>query len=532
MLDGLPSTSELRSKTAVSPQPRHGHRPSVLAMLLVGVSWSVRAAALLSLVLCRPLIQRNIRMSSKVLGALGAVAFMGSTGGAILSGLVADAFGRKRALVVSMGVSMLGLYGASRARGHVHLIIGHVLVGIGAGGELSSASALLYELAARTSDGMRLVALLGVFAAIGGLAGVALSMMVAPLVGWRELYHVGSIAGAVHLAVMMRWLPESPRWQKLRHRGSLQHKLKIDTELPVMDPERSQLLRERSEEPMLKRHQISPRQCIKTLLLSSALLAALSTSSYVFTIYVPTLLSLHAFSVFGAWQPLVAIRIAEALGTALGVVMMAWRGFNRTLLECVSLMVASAVLLVVTVSSATSTTAADQSWKSAAPFMTTAGTAVVSMLASASWSCALAKISSGFSVQWRGRGVGVVFAVTSAADSIGVYLYPHLFNDARLSPLVITMLFGAIVMSVTLAFVADLDQAFVPSYHECQASKEISLPKTPSAESTHSETSDEDEDADWQRSSTFVTRAKRRARSIGNGTEPDTLINDTLKSTR
>jgi len=499
----------------------------VSSLLLVGVSWSIRTAALLSLVLCRPLVQRNIRMSSKVLGALGAVAFMGSTGGTILSGIVADAYGRKRALVVFMGVSMLGLYGASRARGHVHLIIGHVLVGIGAGGEVSSASVLLYELSDRPSDGMRLVALLGVFAAIGGLAGIALSMVVAPLVGWRELYHAGAITGAVYLAVMMRWLPESPRWRKVHHRGSLQHKLKIDMELPVVDPESSQLLHARSEGPMRERHQISPRRYVKTLVLSSALLASLSTSSYVFTIYVPTLLSLHAFSVFGTWQPLVAVRIAEALGTTLGVVMMARRGFNRTLLGCILLMVVSAVLLVVTVSSATSTAATDQSWKSAAPLVTTAGTAVVSMFASASWSCSLAKVSSGFPVQWRGCGVGVVLAVTSAADSIGAYLYPHLFNDARLSPLVITMLFGAIVVGTTLAFVANPDQAFVPNDHEFQASKEVSLLKIPSTDSILSETCDEDEDADWQRSSTFGTRAKRRARSIGNSTEPDTLIGNT-----
>lgn len=537
-MQGSSSAKELvKPRPTTDPDPpllQHG--PSTRALLLAGAGWGFHAAALLSLVLCRPLVQRNIRMSSKVLGVLGAAAFMGSTGGAALSGLLTDAYGRKCALVVFTGVSLLGLYGASRALGHVHLIIGHVLVGIGAGGEVPSAAVLLYELAPRSSDGARSVALLGVFTALGGVAGIALSLVVAPQIGWRELYRVGSIAGAVFLAVMMWWLPESSRWQQTR-RGpccDFHLKAKVETELPVLDPERSKLLRTENNKQLVRDQiQSANRDCllataasrarVKTLALNSALWAALSMSTYVFTVYVPTLLSLQAFSVFETCLPLIMARIAEALGAAIGAVVMARRGFKRTLLVFVTLTVASAVLLVVSVLLATSTTRADKSWKSAAPLMLTMGTAIMAMLASGSWSCALAGIGGQFSVSWRGRGVGLVFALTSAADSVGSYLYPHLFNNLRLSPLAITVLFGALAMAATLAVVASLDR-FQP------AREGLPLLKTPSADSIHSETCDEDEVADShrQRDAQHPALTRRGERGASASLLNQVLIDDTL----
>ena len=141
------------------------------------------------------------------LGLLVSAAFLGATISAALIGFLADRFGRRRTIAVSILVFSLATAGAALSQDFSHLLILRVIAGLGYGGLLPLAWAFGSEFAPAASRGRTmswLNAFYGAGAALAYLIGFA---VIAPF-GWRWGFAI-FIIPALFAVWVLRSMPES-----------------------------------------------------------------------------------------------------------------------------------------------------------------------------------------------------------------------------------------------------------------------------------------------------------------------------------
>lgn len=145
-------------------------------------------------------------------GALGpafAGGFLGQLLGSLISGPVADRFGRKRVLIAGVLEFALGALATTRAHSLESLFVIRVVTGFGLGAALPNAITLTTELspAARRSA-MLVVIFCGI--SFGAMAAGLVATRLLPHYGWTSVFWVGGLA-PLALAPVLAWgLSESP----------------------------------------------------------------------------------------------------------------------------------------------------------------------------------------------------------------------------------------------------------------------------------------------------------------------------------
>jgi len=130
--------------------------------------------------------------------------------GALLSGYIADLWGRKRVFQYTLFIfsffSMLSAFSPNV----YFLMLFRFLAGIGMGGELPVVSALLSEFVPGKVRG-RFVVLLESFWAYGAVASALVGYFVIPSIGWQVAFLIGAIP-AFLIFLIRQSVPESPRY--------------------------------------------------------------------------------------------------------------------------------------------------------------------------------------------------------------------------------------------------------------------------------------------------------------------------------
>src|SRR5262245_6953881 len=140
--------------------------------------------------------------------------------GGVLCGILADRFGRRPILQLTILTYSVGTLMCGLAQGLPGLLFWRSVTGLGVGGEWASGHALIAETFPPSKRGhygalMQSGAPLGV-----GLAAVMGSVF-APAFGWRATFIVSGIP-AVLIALVRRGLPESDLWEgQRRHEGAI-----------------------------------------------------------------------------------------------------------------------------------------------------------------------------------------------------------------------------------------------------------------------------------------------------------------------
>ena len=146
--------------------------------------------------------------SSLVLGAsLAATAI-----GGVIFGALADRWGRKPVLSLTILLYSLGTFLCGFATGPVSLLLFRILTGVGVGGEWATGQAYVAE-----SFPPRMRGRFGAIMQTGAPIGVGLASLVGgfvqPLVGWRGCFML-SVLPALLVVVIRRYLPESDLWEQ------------------------------------------------------------------------------------------------------------------------------------------------------------------------------------------------------------------------------------------------------------------------------------------------------------------------------
>jgi AAHS family 4-hydroxybenzoate transporter-like MFS transporter len=161
--------------------------------------------------LTAPSIAGEWAMDRAALAPALAAALLGMALGGFLFGWVGDRYGRRPAVLASVVVFGLGTVATALSTNLPVLIALRLLTGIGLGGALPNATALMAEYSPpRLRSQVIAIAIIGV--PMGGIIGAAIAAAAVPAFGWRAMFLVGGVLPLMALAAFYRLLPESPRF--------------------------------------------------------------------------------------------------------------------------------------------------------------------------------------------------------------------------------------------------------------------------------------------------------------------------------
>ncbi|KAA0066567.1 D-xylose-proton symporter-like 2 isoform X2 [Cucumis melo var. makuwa] len=148
------------------------------------------------------IIEWNIMTSGSLYGALI---------GSVLAFNVADFLGRRRELILSALMYLVGAIITGLAPNFAILIIGRFISGTGIGLAMHAAPMYIAETSPSKIRG-QMISLKEFFIVLGMVFGYSIgSLLVEVVAGWRYIYAANTAIASV-MGVGMWWLPSSPRW--------------------------------------------------------------------------------------------------------------------------------------------------------------------------------------------------------------------------------------------------------------------------------------------------------------------------------
>ncbi|RUT42359.1 MFS transporter [Pseudomonas sp. PAMC 29040] len=154
-----------------------------------------------------PAIMADMKIGPAEAGILASIGHVGAVGGAIIFGVVADAVGRKRIMLIGMTLFILFTAACGLAQGVVDFAIYRFIAGFGLAGVIPIAVALVFEY---TPGKWKAMASSVSYTGMSGgvLLAALLSIAFLPTVGWRAIL-LGTIVFILLIPIAFVWVPES-----------------------------------------------------------------------------------------------------------------------------------------------------------------------------------------------------------------------------------------------------------------------------------------------------------------------------------
>jgi MFS family permease len=161
----------------------------------------------------------TLDMTSTEVGLIASVYLVGEMVGALVFGKMSDRLGRKRLLITTLLLYLLGTGAAAFVTGHhtgwlVFFYATRLVAGMGIGGQYAAINSAIDEMMPSKYRGRVDIWINGSYwagAIIGSFASLIFLNAFPPNVGWRLAFLMGPVLALVVL-VVGRTLPESPRW--------------------------------------------------------------------------------------------------------------------------------------------------------------------------------------------------------------------------------------------------------------------------------------------------------------------------------
>lgn len=163
-----------------------------------------------------PQLRVDWSVSHHALGIVLSAGLIGQAAGAMIAGPLADHYGRKWVIVLS--VAWFGAWTlATAASGGIDSMLAfRFLTGLGLGAAMPNASTLVAEYAPTRSRSLLVTLTLCGFAAGAALGGFISAWMI-PRMGWRGVLVLGGLAPLIGAGFLIAWLPESIGYLATRH---------------------------------------------------------------------------------------------------------------------------------------------------------------------------------------------------------------------------------------------------------------------------------------------------------------------------
>ena len=152
--------------------------------------WMLDAFDVMLFALVLPAVSADLGLTKAQGGLLGSVMLIAAAAGGVISGRLADRFGRTRALMLSVALYSVFTFLCGFANTLTQFIVLRIFLGFGMGGVWSSGAALVSESWPSSSRG-RALGFMQSGWAIGYAAAVLVAGFVQPRFGWRVVFFVG-----------------------------------------------------------------------------------------------------------------------------------------------------------------------------------------------------------------------------------------------------------------------------------------------------------------------------------------------------
>lgn len=136
---------------------------------------------------------------------------LGMALGSALGGWVGDRIGRKPAIIASVLLFSVATGSIFMANGISALIVLRLLAGMGIGGALPNATALVAEFTPLRHRPTAVIVTI-VCVPLGGMLAGVVAAQVLPTLGWRALFVIGGAGGLAVTGLLWLAMPESPRY--------------------------------------------------------------------------------------------------------------------------------------------------------------------------------------------------------------------------------------------------------------------------------------------------------------------------------
>jgi MFS family permease len=212
--DAVPKPASLSSYLfdwwrAGTPAARRAH-------LAASLGWMLDAFDVMLYAMVLPALMPDLALTKGTAGLLGSATLLAAAAGGLMFGVIADRYGRTRALMGSVLIYSIFTAACGFAHSAAQLAIFRILLGIGMGGEWASGAALVSETWPAEHRGKAMALMQSSWAIGYGAAAVVVGLLL-PTIGWRGVFFVGVLPALLTLWIR-RHVQEPEIWMQ-RQRG-------------------------------------------------------------------------------------------------------------------------------------------------------------------------------------------------------------------------------------------------------------------------------------------------------------------------
>jgi MFS family permease len=200
---------------------RQGTPEGRRALIAASLGWMLDSFDVMLYALVLSAIIPDLGLSKEMAGVLGSITLLAAAAGGIVFGVIADRYGRTRALMASVLIYSVFTAACGLAQTVTQLAVFRILLGIGMGGEWASGAALVSETWSNEHRGKALGLMQSAWA-VGYASAALVTMIVLPRWGWRAVFLVGVLPAFLTLWVRAR-VEEPKIWRDTTpsRRGSI-----------------------------------------------------------------------------------------------------------------------------------------------------------------------------------------------------------------------------------------------------------------------------------------------------------------------
>ncbi len=182
------------------------------ALLSASMGWMLDSMDIMLYAMVLAHLMKHFGMSTATAGLMGSLTLFASAVGGILFGLIADRFGRVKALIGSILIYSVFTGACGLSQNIAQLAVFRVLLGLGMGGEWATGAALVAETWPAEHRGKALGFMQSSWA-IGYALAAGVTALVLPRLGWRAVFFVGILPALLTLWIRRR-VEEPEIWRK------------------------------------------------------------------------------------------------------------------------------------------------------------------------------------------------------------------------------------------------------------------------------------------------------------------------------
>ncbi len=189
-------------------------------MLLAGVAWLVESYDVGVIGNVLPSLQSEFQLGAFSVGLLAIASTLGIVISVIPAGWLADTIGRKKILIIGTAWYSVFSLLCGFAPTPTALVLLRFASGLGMGAIFPIPYAMAAELTPRHFRGA-MASFLDSFLSVGYFVAPLIAFALIPRlpqdIGWRTLFYIGAFP-LVYVPVLLKWMPESPRWLEVKGR--------------------------------------------------------------------------------------------------------------------------------------------------------------------------------------------------------------------------------------------------------------------------------------------------------------------------